>query len=55
MAKKGYIWYNAHNKQWTVGYLAGLTEEEAMYTTAHEVDTWTEAFRLMMSDQVAAV
>lgn len=54
MAKKGYIWYNAHKKKWALGYLWALTAEEALYHTAHELDSWPAAMAKLIEEQVAA-
>lgn len=54
MAKKGYIWYDVHGKKWAVGYLVDIVDNDAMYYTAHEVDTWDEALSQLIEDQVTA-
>lgn len=54
MAKKGYIWYNVVLKKWTVGYLSELDGQEALYHTAHEVDSWPAALSQLIEDQVTA-
>lgn len=54
MAKKGYIWYNGHEKKWTVGYLSEIDGEDALYHTAHELDSWPAALAQLIEDQVTA-